>query len=125
MLKYLFIAEFLDGSKYSQNQEDISVLNPLKSCYFDVLDGLKTQPLKKFSLVGDGKTYSVDLINGHFEYEGETIIPKSDLFDFNLIYFRRKVVLFNAEGETPPVFHFGWEATDSQNQKVRKILEIS
>jgi hypothetical protein len=42
MLKYLFTASFRDGKIYQQNEEDISVVDPSKSCFFDILEEEKT-----------------------------------------------------------------------------------
>lgn len=62
-LKYLFTAEYKDGSVFHQNAEDVSGIDPKRSAFYDV----KKEDLIRFSLIGDGKIYSVNLEDGGFE----------------------------------------------------------
>jgi hypothetical protein len=73
MLKYLFTAEYKDGSLYQQNADDKSVKEPDKrSCYFDV----DQDNLVGFVLRGKDHTYGVDLRDGHFEVDGVPFFMK-------------------------------------------------
>jgi hypothetical protein len=57
MLEYLFVAECVSGKVIQQTQDDKSVLDPTRSAFYDVRMNL---PLKSFSLVGKGNTFTVD-----------------------------------------------------------------
>lgn len=88
-LNYHFVAEFDDGSVIEQTPDDISVLDPKKSEFYDVLQAKKT--LKWFSLVGD-RTYSLDLETGTFEINGSAFIvgDQIDTKDsLELIYYKQ------------------------------------
>lgn len=76
-LKYLYEAEFADGSQLLQPEDNVSSLRPTfdahghrPSAFYDVLERAKTVPLTQFSLIGDGHRFTVDLQDGHFEIDG-------------------------------------------------------
>lgn len=69
-LKYLFEAEFEDGSVILQTPEDRSKLDPLRSEFYDVCEKEKESRLMRFALTGAGTYLLVDLLDGHFELNG-------------------------------------------------------
>lgn len=106
-LKYIFEAEFLDGTKYLQNKLDASIKFPPikneagelqgKSCMSDIQENVDAFKIKRFTLIEQGflgKKITVDLTDGHFEVdgtdievEGERPLPTTN-YKFKLIYFR-------------------------------------
>lgn len=91
-LKYLFAAEFTDGVILKQTPEDRSFLDPTKSCFYDVLNSGKT--VRRFSLIGDGNTITVDLGNGIFYVNGLPLLIESDRLPrlpsrFDLIFYHQ------------------------------------
>lgn len=106
-LKYLFEAEYFDGSIYKQNEQDHSIKFPPvkdengeyqgKSCMSDIQEDVDNFKIKKFTLKEQvllGKKISVDLTDGHFkidgvliEVEGEKPLPIANP-EFKLIFFR-------------------------------------
>lgn len=131
MLKYIFTAEFKDGTILGQTPEDLSLLEPEKrSRFYDVCQKEMESPLIRFSLIGDGHTYAVDLTDGHFEIDGLPVrMHEEKLSGFKLIYFRQHTHSFNV-GETSAkemshdiVFRMGWQCTvDGRNyQRVMQI----
>lgn len=89
--KYKFKAEFENGEVYLQNEKDISLLDPIRSCFYDVLKN--PNKVSRFSLLfGDEEISSVDLKTGIFSIKGFPFIteqlPISDP-ELRLVYFRR------------------------------------
>lgn len=74
MLKYLFSAQFSDGSEINQEADDASAIEPGRSAFFDVMEKVKSGiALKRFSLFGPGlsnATISLDLRDGVFTLQG-------------------------------------------------------
>ena len=66
-LKYLFNAEFEDGTIISQTQDDVSKLDEKRSQFYDVLEYANTSPIKRFELAGDDKSLIIDLETGRFD----------------------------------------------------------
>ena len=148
-LKYLFIVIFLDGKKIIQTKEDVCPTDKKRTAYWDLVlkdqfgfgivddDGLlKPRPdIKSFTLVGPEQRFSVDLIDGHFEIDGQRvgtidgkpmIVPPQDAV-LSLIYFRRRKQHFhigNGNGKEMREeceFHFGWKSSTGHIQTL--ILE--
>ncbi len=82
-MKYLFEAEFLDGTKYKQNKLDTSIKWPAvpnekgilqgKNCMSDIQEDVDKFNIKRFTLIEQtlfGRKYTVDLTDGHFEIDG-------------------------------------------------------
>lgn len=106
MLNYLFTAIYEDGTTYDQNPEDVSLLDPKRSCFYDVLEACKESRLVRFELRSQDlprRVYAVDLVDGHFEVNGtmfrmrETgrrdvhpmeVAKPVALEGFRLVYFR-------------------------------------
>lgn len=91
-LQYLFIAEFEDGSTFEQTPQDKSTIDPDRNCYYDVLQSGKN--IIKFSLIGKGNTFSVNLKTGLFTINGVEVILESEKLPtlpekFNLIWYHQ------------------------------------
>ncbi len=69
MLKYLFKAEFSDGTNITQTQEDASVLEKGRNQWYDVLNSDKevTKITYYEQKIWNPTVISVDLITGNFE----------------------------------------------------------
>lgn len=137
MLKYLFHVVYRDGTTYTQNEEDKSIIDPDKrSCFFDV----KQEDVKTFTLTSNDHTYSVDLDDGHFEIDGVRIElnPEGKLLlkDLRLIFWRNRTHLMNVtyENKSGEVvgseelalltrYRLGWQTTiDGKNyQEVMQV----
>ena len=120
-LKYLFAAEFADGTILEQTSADVSKIDPIRSEFFDVLQF--PHPLVKFALNGPETFASVDLRSGEFNVngvrlfvdEGERAIEAKPL---QVVFFRRhqEFVQVGKEGvegqRSAPVRYFiGWQST--------------
>jgi hypothetical protein len=116
-MKYLFKALFENNEIYEQNPADISIINPEKSCFFDVLEKQKSNKLLAFALYDkENNEYLVDLRNGQFEINGKRIkLHEEDfLSDFRLIYFRKNTITFTQgidKTNNSVEFCIGWQTT--------------
>lgn len=103
-LKYLFFAEFVDGTNFKQTPDDISSIDPEKrSQFYDLLQCGKT--IRRFSLVGDGNTITVDLGNGIFYVNGLAVLLESEKLPclpdkFTLIFYRQWTQNLNVTYDT-------------------------
>lgn len=91
-LKYLFRAKFNDGTFFQQNSEDVSLKDPKRSAFTDLLEEQELHGgIKLFLLEGEGHTYLVDLKDGHFEIDGVpfSVGENMTLPNRELIYFRQ------------------------------------
>jgi hypothetical protein len=96
-LKYLFVADYKDGSRFTQNDGDVSSVDPLRSSFYDVLNGHGCPPISemaRFSLSGDGHTYSVSLVDGTYTDDlrecplpGESF-EKDPTEPYQIVYYR-------------------------------------
>ena len=118
-LKYLFRAEYLDGTTFSQPENDLSTQDPKRSAFYDVAQ----EKLSKFYLLGEGHTYLVDLITGHFEVDGRELWLGSNLPPVGpkrLIFYRQRQHIINP-GDGSEIarncrYCLGWQATvDGKN----------
>lgn len=128
MLKYLFTAEYKDGSIFHQNAEDKSSREPEKrSAFFDV----RQEELKSFTLTGAGHSYKVDLSDGHFEVDGVPfrMHEEQDLSGFRIIFFRQHTHSFNQTREKTTeiahdiVYRLGWQCT-VKGQNYKQVMQI-
>lgn len=101
-LKYLFIAEYSDGTFEKQTPDDVSKIDPEKkrSQFYDVLQSGK--PIRKFSLVGSGNEVTVDLQTGLFSINGLKVLLESEKLPrlpdkFDLIFYRQVTENTNIE----------------------------
>ena len=89
-LKYLFTAYYKDGTRYEQNTDDISVKDPIRSCFYDI----DHEKLTSFELKDSfNNSWTIFLTDGHFEFHndfGSAIIPPppQTLTNFRLIFYR-------------------------------------
>lgn len=120
-LKYLFEAEFEDGTIILQTPADQSKLEPTKSEFYDVLQKEKTSPLTRFALSGDGKYLLVDLRDGHFELNGVSFEAHETMPDCirQLIFYRKHEAKTNVRMKDTAVlgvvdqitgYCIGWQA---------------
>lgn len=127
-LKYLFQVTYKDGSIYIQNPEDLSVKAPElgKSCFYDI----EQEKVKSFFLSNDEHTYSVNLLDGHFEVDGVPFFmhPDRSLKGFRLVFFRQHTHDLDARSgrELSHViaYQMGWQARDRKGQEVTRVMEF-
>lgn len=139
-MKYLFGCRFTDGTVYEQNAGDVSLYDPNRSCYFDVVNLMKEKQIGHFWLEGDGDHYEVNMIDGHFEVNGKMVnihpqgvVPKN----LELVYYRQRrhhrnvlvkdgdVVGILGSYEEEPVFFFGWRMKDDNDQDHQYTMSIT
>lgn len=133
-LKYLFTAEYEDGSAYAQPEDDISRLHKgdkdfTPSSFRDI----DQEKLVRFSLSDGVDTYEVDLRSGDFAVNGKELSLHEQGFDpfahkLRLIYFREVRKEFNANMEEVDVYVnkyvFGWQTTDSTGKNHQLTVGI-
>ena len=129
MLKYLFSVKFSDGSLYVQNEQDISVHDKTRSCFYDVQRELDSgKQIELFTLSNESNFYLVNLETGEFEINNVPFFMHNDKIPgpFRLIYFRRHIHKFNigAENEHSMTYNFGWQTTFN-NENVQRVITIS
>jgi hypothetical protein len=110
-LKYLFIAEFFDGSVYRQTPDDTSRVDPLRSCFYDVLN--HPAPVTRFTLRGeDALSASVELTTGLFTVNGVTFRagdPRCVPSSYRLVFYRQHVVEIIGGDRHDVTYHLGWQ----------------
>ncbi len=127
-LKYLFKAEFRDGTIITQNADDQSVIEDNRSCFFDVLEAQKE--LVRFSLEGEGQIWSVDLTSGHFTHNGIqfSLHEPIELENFRVLYCRVRDNHFNMGQEFlghDIAYRIGWQANGKLDGKnYQNFIEI-
>ena len=126
MLKYLFIAEYKDGTSYEQTPEDISKTDEKRSCFFDV----KQDEVLRFYLVSAENVFCVDLSDGHFEVNDVPFFMHDvgeGLKDFRLIFYRQHTHQFNMERQELAHeinYCIGWQTNDKDGKNVKRIMEV-
>jgi len=133
-LKYLFIAEYTDGSFHHQSPEDKSRLEPdTRSEFYDVLQSGKE--IKRFSLTDGTHTVCVDLTDGQFEVNGFPLHLESEQLPtipdtYTLIFYRQHTHSFNTkheDNENPEEishdveYFIGWQTTIKGKNYQQKI----
>lgn len=135
MLKYLFVAEFADGTRIVQTPKDKSKIDPLKSEFYDVMEYEKKSKLIRFSLGHTERdTFArVDLVDGHFELNDQKFdlhfnLPSKEP-QFRIVYYRiRREQLQIKDGKQTPIsidpsYMLGWQLTiDDKNYQEVIIL---
>ena len=115
-MKYLFTATFKDWTIYEQNNDDISIKDKTRSCFFDIIDRL--DELKTFKLIWEEHSYLVNLETGHFGIDNVLFsMHEKPLKDFKLIYFRRHTHGFNINNKEiwhDITFRLGWQSWGEQ-----------
>lgn len=133
-MRYLFLAEFQDGQRIAQTSEDKSITN-VGSAFSDVL--AYGQPLAFFSLIGEGKVWSLNFrtltfsIDGHqFQTHDTTLYP---LTEVKVEYARvmeqdiqvdAKSGLGKAIGGRCVGFKLGWSGKDRFGREVKHLVYI-
>lgn len=126
-MKYLFITEYKDNSVFEQNKEDVSLIDPIRSSFYDVLNSGKE--IKTFKIVGEGNVFFVSLEDGHFEVNGTPFYMHDmamPLKDFKLIYYRKHTHSFNMTKELSHEIDYciGWEAKMETGKNIKRIMEV-
>lgn len=140
MLKYRFICIFTDGSVIEQNKEDVSKIDPKRSSFYDVLQSKKE--IKEFILTRGIKEYKVNLLDGHFEVNGNKFWLESKklptyLVKRELIFYRQHNVEATAnfklsknkiwnilgvdKGNDRIFYYLGWQTTIKGKNYQEKI----
>jgi len=86
-LEYLFIAETYNGQLIKQDPADKPKFSNWGTSFTDVLK----EKIKKFTLVGKGHVFAIDLQDGHFEADGNKLYPPKAVLpgaQLKLIYWR-------------------------------------
>lgn len=112
-LDYLFVAELADGSIYKQSPDDKARFHDWGSSFTDIAD----QKIRRFSLIGKGHIYTIDLVDGHLEVDGNKLYPPKEVLpgaDLKLIYFRqvtRDFIVGDGGGAQKPKIKYilGWQ----------------
>lgn len=139
-LKYLFEAEFIDGTVFKQTPEDKSSMEPDRNCYFDVLEMVKNgKTIRRFSLVSEGNRVTVDLGTGIFYInhlavllESEKLPRLPDKFDLvwyhqvtqnkNITFEKKTGTILKTENEPEFREYFiGWQANINGKNYKQKI----
>lgn len=125
-LKYLFVVEYKDGTTYQQNENDISVTDEKRSCFFDIIQ----DDVKTFFLIGVNNIYSVNILDGHFEINNVSFYlhdKAQKMTNRRLIFFRQHTHEFNQdlkEQSHEIMYRFGWQANDEKGNNIQHIIEI-
>ncbi len=127
-LKYLFTAYYNDGTKYEQNPEDVSIKDPIRSCFYDI----DHEKLQIFELKDEfGNSWKVFLTNGHFEFKnnfGGALIhapPEfENLINFRVIFYRTHEVS-PSDGEDKVVrYALGFQANRKTGGNIQIVIEL-
>lgn len=141
--KYLFVAELVDGTFFKQTPDDKSLLDENRNCYYDLLQliskGGKEKTIRRFSLVGENNTITVDLGNGVFYVNGLAVLLESEQLPcypdkFDLIWYhqvdRDTTVTYNTktgkaiskkDGGEFRMYFIGWQCNIKGKNYQQKI----
>ena len=133
MLKYLFTATFSDDTSIQQTPEDVSLVDPKRSAFYDVLQRIAAgDKLIGFSLTDGTHTASLDLITGQFTINGLPFgcypdkMPTPEA-DYRLIYYRRHQQHFTLNYQEVGhdiQFVFGWQTTIA-GKNYQQTIEVA
>ena len=125
-LKFLFVVEYKDGTTYEQTQEDVSLADEKRSCFFDV----KQDEVLRFYLASSKDVFCVDLSDGHFEVNKVPFFMHDsggELKDFRLIFYRQHTHKFNMERQElahEVNYCMGWQTNDKDGKNHKRIMEV-
>lgn len=131
-MKYLFGVQFQDNKTIQQTDDDKSLIDPSRSCYYDILqeENRGNFPIK-FCLTGNNSYYLLDLYDGSFEVgaNSEETGGKFYLYEpqeggLKLIYYRNVSISFTSAGTEEcktTTFNFGWQIPGTD---VKKIITL-
>ena len=120
-MKYLFGCTY-NGETYQQTQEDVSLTNPEKSSFYDVMD----KDIEKFWLNDGENNYLVDLRDGSFEVNGRKfLMHDEELSAFRIIYYRKRSMSFigTETVDDSTQFCLGWQTTNN-GENIKRIMTI-
>lgn len=128
MLKYLFTVLYKDGTKYQQNEQDVSLTDEKRSCFFDV----NQDEVIEFMLSDGKKDFIVDIEDGSF-YVNDIKFFMHDqgegLKDFRLIFYRQHEHDFNVgsmqETDHRIKYCIGWQTNDANGNNIKRIMEVT
>ena len=121
MLKYLFTCQYNDNIEFKQNIDDISKNDSSRSAFYDI----EHDKLIKFSITDNKNTFSVSLIDGHFEINGVPFkLHHDDLENFRLIFFRRHEHTFGKNNIHNVSYHMGFQANRHDGTNIKHVMEI-
>ena len=129
-LDYLFVAELANGQCIKQDPTDKAKYSEWGSAFTDVVQS--SVPVVKFSLLGKGHIFTIDLVDGHFEADGNKLYPPTEIpygASLRLIYYRqvnRSLELGEDGNLRPPKIKYfiGWQYThEGKNKKWEIGLE--
>ena len=129
MRRYILEAQFEDGFVYTGNQEDVSIVNPLRNVFFDIKEGLH-------SLHGALTRYTIYglLKNGEGKYDRYDIdftkLPKGS----KPIWYIKREIDFTMGSDGLPgaptseardmAYGFGYEFLNSEGKTEKEIIEL-
>lgn len=122
-LKYLFLAQYKDGTAFIQNKEDISAQDDKRSAFYDV----KQDQLHTFSLIGEDNIYMVDISNGCFSINSVPFrMHDTEVTNFKLVFHRQHTHTYKGVEELSHiiVYHIGWEGVDKEGQIISRVMQI-
>lgn len=118
-LKYLFRVGFTDGSILEQTPEDRSTIDPEKrSAWYDVENrGVDVSWIVIYD--ESGNEFGVDLIDGHFELNGQVLwLTAPDAGKIDPVYYRQHTHHFNMGGdEQAHIIRYviGWKQNENEH----------
>ena len=133
-LRWLFVAEFADGSIIKQAKDDKSTTSENGSAFTDVINSGKD--LVGFSLIQGSQYAAADLKTGAFIINGTPFIAHEQDFDpsmykLELIYFRESLVDIMQGTDSSEVtrhyvnrYFIGWRCTDKFNKAHEAIIAV-
>jgi hypothetical protein len=112
-LDYLFIAELANGSIYEQDPNDKAKFSQWGSAFTDIAK----EQIKRFSLIGKGHIFTIDLQDGHFEADNNKLYPPKEILpgaELKLIYWRTitRDIITGPDGKILPPkvkYTIGWQ----------------
>lgn len=132
-MNFLFTAKFQDNQTYKQNEQDISQINPEKSCFYDILQiqGENYEnPVTEFHLSNGINTWSLYMDDGHFELNTNKFLIheyEAPITNRRLIYFRRRTI--SSIGTViigqDVVYRFGWQANNLEGKNIQHLLSVA
>lgn len=151
-LRYLFAAEFLDGSRLEQTPEDVSSANAKRSAFYDLCQrneygdvlqdeaglALVRDDIAYFGITDGERFFVVDLRDGHFEVNGIWFRPEPVAHPeipaggrYRLLYFRdhQQDIIVAGDGskslgEHRMAYRMGWEYSLPDGRKWQQTIVV-
>lgn len=126
-LKYLFRAQYTDGTFLRQTEEDVSLTKAGGSAFSDV----DHSRLETFFLSNGSTQFGVDLRDGSFWVNGVSFSMHDHETEgeggYRLHFYRRHVHQFNVRQEEMDhkvSYRLGWERDDGNGGMVSRVMEV-